>query len=100
MKLRKVLLMVERDPLLEIQTPSLVLDERRMMANIARFQKHADALGVRARPHMKTAKSIDVAHRQLARCGGAVDVAFPESFEIKTRLAAVGHVDEAEAQHQ
>jgi D-serine deaminase-like pyridoxal phosphate-dependent protein len=87
--------MAERHQLSEIPTPSLVLDERRMMANIARFQKRVDALGVRARPHMKTAKSIDVARRQLENLGPATVSTLREAevlFEagVKDMIYAVG----------
>jgi len=85
----------EHHQLSEIPTPSLVLDERRMTANIARFQKRVDALGVRARPHMKTAKSIDVAHRQLENLGPATVSTLREAemlFEagVKDMIYAVG----------
>lgn len=52
--------------LLDLQnlpTPALVLDETRMMRNIARLAERADRLGVSLRPHLKSAKSVDVAHR-------------------------------------
>ena len=41
-------------------TPSLLLDRRRLERNIQRLADHARKLGVVLRPHMKTAKSIDV----------------------------------------
>jgi D-serine deaminase-like pyridoxal phosphate-dependent protein len=87
--------MVALHPLSDIPTPALLLDERRMMANIARFQKRIDALGVRARPHMKTAKSIHVAHRQLQDLGPATVSTLREAevlFEVgvKDMIYAVG----------
>lgn len=48
-----------------LQTPALLLDETRMMRNIARLQKHAQDLGVKLRPHLKTCKSIEIAQRVL-----------------------------------
>jgi D-serine deaminase-like pyridoxal phosphate-dependent protein len=45
----------------DLVTPSLLLDRGRLERNIARLTDHARQLGVVLRPHMKTAKSIDVA---------------------------------------
>jgi len=45
----------------DLPTPSLVLDRARLMRNVARMRARAAALGVRLRPHLKTAKSVDVA---------------------------------------
>jgi D-serine deaminase-like pyridoxal phosphate-dependent protein len=42
-------------------TPSLLLDRGRLERNIQRLAERAKRLGVVLRPHMKTAKSIDVA---------------------------------------
>ena len=44
----------------ELPTPSLVLDLDRLERNCERMTARAAALGVRLRPHMKTAKSVDV----------------------------------------
>lgn len=44
-----------------LETPCLLLDRARLASNIARFDQRAKALGVGLRPHMKTAKSVDVA---------------------------------------
>jgi D-serine deaminase-like pyridoxal phosphate-dependent protein len=44
-----------------LQTPCLLLDEGRLRANVKRMQAHLAHLGVALRPHLKTAKSIDVA---------------------------------------
>lgn len=45
----------------DLQTPCLLLDEAKLRANVARMKRHLDSLGVAFRPHLKTAKSIDVA---------------------------------------
>lgn len=45
----------------DIVTPSLLLDRGKLSRNISRLADHARQLGVVLRPHMKTAKSIDVA---------------------------------------
>jgi D-serine deaminase-like pyridoxal phosphate-dependent protein len=44
-----------------LQTPCLLLDEPRLRANVARMKTHLAGLGVAFRPHLKTAKSLDVA---------------------------------------
>ncbi len=44
----------------DLPTPSLVLDRERLERNCERMAARAAALGVRLRPHMKTAKSADV----------------------------------------
>jgi D-serine deaminase-like pyridoxal phosphate-dependent protein len=53
-----------------IDTPSLVLDRRRMDRNIARMRERAAALGVTLRPHLKTVKSVDIARRIVASGDG------------------------------
>lgn len=49
----------------DLPTPCLVLDRRILARNIAAMQAVADGLGVALRPHLKTAKSIDVARMAL-----------------------------------
>jgi D-serine deaminase-like pyridoxal phosphate-dependent protein len=44
-----------------INTPCLVLERARLQRNVARFARIVADRGVRLRPHLKTAKSIDVA---------------------------------------
>ena len=44
-----------------LDTPCLVLERGRLERNLARFAAIVGSRGVRLRPHMKTAKSIDVA---------------------------------------
>jgi D-serine deaminase-like pyridoxal phosphate-dependent protein len=46
---------------ISLQTPCLLLDEAKLHRNVARMRGHLGALGVSFRPHLKTAKSIDVA---------------------------------------
>jgi len=53
----------------EIDTPCLLLDEARMQRNIERLQQHVARLGGRLRPHVKTAKSLDVARRLFPETG-------------------------------
>jgi len=45
----------------DVNTPALVLDKSRLEANLRRMRERAAALGVRLRPHLKTAKAADVA---------------------------------------
>src|ERR1700742_3755133 len=47
--------------LLTLETPRLILDLDRLERNCATMRARCDALGVALRPHLKTAKSIDVA---------------------------------------
>ena len=49
--------------LADIETPTLVLDVPTVDANIARMRTRLAALGTGFRPHLKTAKAIDVARR-------------------------------------
>ena len=51
--------------LTDLETPALVLDRTRLDHNIARMRERLTALNVRLRPHVKTAKSIDVVQRAL-----------------------------------
>ena len=80
----------------ELETPSLVLDEARLERNIARMRAQLDKLGVRLRPHVKTAKSIDVARRVLRSSDEAITVSTLKEAEyffghgVRDILYAVG----------
>jgi D-serine deaminase-like pyridoxal phosphate-dependent protein len=52
----------------DLPTPSLILDRSKLLANLARMRKAVGRHPVGFRPHLKTAKSVDVAH--LAFGGG------------------------------
>lgn len=52
-----------QDSLESIPTPALVLDTTRLDRNLNRLSKRMSALGVVLRPHLKTAKSAEVARR-------------------------------------
>ena len=52
--------------LADLPTPCLVLDRQILARNIDRMAQAVGRLGVPLRPHMKTAKSIDVARMVLA----------------------------------
>jgi D-serine deaminase-like pyridoxal phosphate-dependent protein len=57
-----------------IVTPGLVLERGRLEQNLARVAKLVAGRGVRLRPHMKTAKSIDVARLAAPDLGGPIAV--------------------------
>jgi D-serine deaminase-like pyridoxal phosphate-dependent protein len=50
----------------QLSPPAAVVDTERMQRNIDRMQQRMNALGVRLRPHVKTAKCLPVARAQLA----------------------------------
>ena len=58
----------------ELETPALLLDAPRMRANIARMRARLDALGVAARPHVKTAKCVEVVRAMLGADRGPITV--------------------------
>ncbi|MGV4792161.1 alanine racemase [Rhizobium sp. F40D2] len=55
-------------------TPSLLLDRGKLERNVRRLAEHAKKLGVVLRPHMKTAKSIEVARRLFPGEPGPITV--------------------------
>jgi D-serine deaminase-like pyridoxal phosphate-dependent protein len=69
-----------------LPTPQILLDERRLTANIARIQAMAAAGGKRLRPHAKTHKMPWIAHRQLA--AGACGICCAKIAEAETFAAA------------
>ncbi len=58
----------------ELPTPALVLDRRVLKRNIAAMAAALAPHRVTLRPHMKTAKSIDVARLVLGEAGGSITV--------------------------
>lgn len=58
----------------DLPTPHLVLDRRKLDRNLDRMRARASALGVRLRPHGKTAKSAEVVRRAVADGPAAVTV--------------------------
>jgi D-serine deaminase-like pyridoxal phosphate-dependent protein len=79
-----------------LNTPAALLDERRLDRNIARMQAQMSRLGVRFRPHVKTAKSWPVTQRQLAAGATGITVSTLKEAEqffaagVKDILYAVG----------
>ncbi len=82
----------------ELSTPCALVDTQRMQANIDRMQQRMNALGVRFRPHVKTAKCVPVAEAQIAAGAQGVTVSTLKEAEqffaagIKDILYAVGMV--------
>ncbi len=78
--------------LAEVETPALLVNLPAMDANIAAlsFYLEAKAPSIRLRPHAKTHKSPDVAHRQVA--AGAVGVCCQTVAEAEA-MAASGIAD-------
>ncbi|MBL8327359.1 MAG: alanine racemase [Rubrivivax sp.] len=60
--------------LADLETPVALLDLPQMERNIRHMQTAADALGVRLRPHVKTAKCVPVAVRQREAGGHGITV--------------------------
>ncbi|PZU07998.1 alanine racemase [Sphingomonas sp.] len=73
-----------------IGTPALLLDIVKVDRNIARLRAHLDALGVLFRPHVKTAKSIDVARRLFPDGVGSITVSTLAEAEY---FASAGFAD-------
>lgn len=57
-----------------LETPSLILDKSRLLANVSRLRRHLQPFGVTLRPHMKTAKSIDVARLVMDSPQGPITI--------------------------
>lgn len=79
-----------RDTLDTIATPALVLDLARVDRNVARLRAHLAGLGVALRPHLKTAKSVDVARRLFPEGWGPITVSTLAEAEY---FAAAGATD-------
>lgn len=86
----------ERDGLDGLDTPCLVLDTDKLRANIDRMRGRLDALGVTLRPHLKTAKSLDVARIAMASREGPATVSTLREAEyfaeggVRDMIYAVG----------
>jgi D-serine deaminase-like pyridoxal phosphate-dependent protein len=60
--------------LTDLETPALVLDRPRLIRNIERMRVRLAELGVPLRPHVKTAKSVDVARMAVEGRPGGITV--------------------------
>jgi D-serine deaminase-like pyridoxal phosphate-dependent protein len=72
------------DTLADIDTPALLLDLDRFDANVERMMSAATAAGVRVRPHAKSHKSVQIAHRQIV--AGAVGICCQKIGEAEVFL--------------
>ena len=79
--------MDHRDALRSLPTPALILDEGRMLRNVERLRGRLDGLGVAARPHLKTVKSVEAARRVLTGGNGPATVSTLREAEV---FAAAG----------
>lgn len=70
-----------------IDTPALVVDADRMERNIQRLKSRLAPLGVVFRPHLKTGKSVAVAHRVMTSLEGPATVSTLKEAE---QFAAAG----------
>ena len=66
----------------DLQTPCLVLDVDRMDRNIAQLRAKLDGLGVTLRPHLKTAKSVEIARRMMSTPQGPATVSTLREAEL------------------
>ncbi|RHY35333.1 hypothetical protein DYB32_000183 [Aphanomyces invadans] len=69
-----------------VDTPAIVVDEDRLLRNIARMQEHASKNHVNLRPHAKTHKSIDIAKMILD--AGAVGLTVSKPLEARKFIEA------------
>lgn len=58
----------------ELETPALLLERAKLDRNLARMSDRITRLGARLRPHVKTAKSVDVVRRAVAAGAGGITV--------------------------
>ena len=73
------------DTLADVDTPALILDLDRFEANLGRLMAAARDCGVRVRPHAKSHKSLQIAHRQIA--AGCVGICVQKVGEAEVFLA-------------
>ncbi|MFC6673691.1 DSD1 family PLP-dependent enzyme [Marinobacterium aestuariivivens] len=82
----------------ELDTPTALIDTRRMQRNIERMQERVKTLGVRFRPHVKTTKCLPVVRAQIAAGAQGITVSTLKEAEeffdagIADILYAVGMV--------
>lgn len=74
----------------DLDTPSLILDRNVLARNVEAMAQRARRLGVRLRPHMKTAKSVEVARMALSSAVGPVTVSTLKEAEY---FADAGYTD-------
>ena len=69
----------------ELETPRLLLDADRLARNCAAMRERCRQLGVQLRPHLKTAKSLEVARVALAGEASAITVSTLHEAEYFAR---------------
>jgi len=73
-----------------LATPALLLDKDRLDRNLGRLSSRMAARGVALRPHMKTAKSIEVARRAYPSLSGPITVSTLAEAEYFAHARLVG----------
>ena len=73
-----------------VPTPAALVDEACLARNIERMHRQIDRLGVGFRPHVKTAKCIEVARRQEQAGGRGITVSTLKEAE---QFFAAGYDD-------
>ncbi len=74
----------------DLPSPALLIEQRRLQANLAAAQARAVAEGVALRPHAKTHRSVDLARLQVAGGARGLTVATVDEAEV---FAAAGFDD-------
>jgi len=74
--------MTPADALDALPTPALILDETRMLRNVARLRGRLGPLGVALRPHLKTVKSVEAARLLLTGGSGPATVSTLKEAEV------------------
>ncbi len=74
----------------ELETPRLLLDSDRLQVNVTRMHQRCLELGVKLRPHLKTSKSLGVAHAATHGRFGPVTVSTLKEAEY---FAQAGYRD-------
>ena len=71
-------------PLIEVDTPSLILDLDKLESNLDIMANNAKTLGVKLRPHAKMHKSADIGKQQISR--GAVGLCCQKVSEAEALI--------------
>jgi D-serine deaminase-like pyridoxal phosphate-dependent protein len=69
-----------------IATPALIVDEKKLNANIESLAKYCKTHGINLRPHAKTHKSLEVAKRQIAQGFRGLTVAKVGEAEVLSKV--------------
>lgn len=74
----------------ELDTPALIVDLDALEDNLNRYQRYFDQHGIGLRPHIKTHKSVAIAHMQMRR--GAIGITCQKIGEAE--VMAAGGIDQ------